>query len=210
MEKLLEKYKNCNVFSLSTHYGNYYINEDEYRDIIKKHREFIYGWLKKSYDYQKDKMPYDYDTLFNDIYEECFEKNDMFIVDKLHNNLNKYPDVGCMWHMYYSINDLVMIEKRIDYYRNLEEKYDIDKEFDNDEIKDLKKYIKRYELSFATHCTLGPLSITFYFDLNDDTKKWLLNKKDIYDFNHLQDLALYKDNEILFSSCTHEEYYDEF
>ena len=49
--------------------------------------------------------------------------------------------------------------------------------------------------------------LNYYFDLNDETKKFLLKfKNDFKIKGNLYDLAFYKNNELIFSSCTHEQY----
>ena len=85
----------------------------------------------------------------------------------------------------------------------------------NEKYKELIPFIKKRELSFETHCTKSSVLFeTYYFELNNITKKWLLKHKSVFDFdgenpNELQDLALYKDEELMFSSCTHEEYHSD-
>ena len=77
----------------------------------------------------------------------------------------------------------------------------------NDKYDVLKPYIKHKEISFHTHCTISSsLFETYYFELNDVTRQWLLNYKDAFSFDAepLEDFALYKDFELKFSSCTHE------
>ena len=49
------------------------------------------------------------------------------------------------------------------------------------------------------------LSTVYYFKLNEETKKWLLQFKTDFDLDvYFNDLVLYKNGEIIFSSVTHE------
>lgn len=64
-------------------------------------------------------------------------------------------------------------------------------------------------MSFSWHCTMGPLAKVHRFRLNDKTKKWLKQFKSDYDLEGLEDLALYKGDELLFSSCTHEVFHND-
>lgn len=73
--------------------------------------------------------------------------------------------------------------------------------------KVLRDNLIKYEISFQNHCTTsGCLMINYYFKLNGETKELLRNYKNDFeiDINSLEDLALYKDDELKFSSCTHE------
>ena len=89
----------------------------------------------------------------------------------------------------------------------------INKSKNNKILKILDKYPKlknnyiSYKITFNTYVTGGPLQIIYYFELNDETKEYLLEFKDDYSFNNgLEDLALYKDDKILYASCTHERF----
>jgi len=48
--------------------------------------------------------------------------------------------------------------------------------------------------------------INYYFKLNDETKKYLLKFDNDFCLEPLEDLAIYKDNELKFYSCTHERF----
>lgn len=79
----------------------------------------------------------------------------------------------------------------------------------NDYIKilpqELKNNLLRYEISFYNEVTTSNrLMINYYFSLNDETKKYLLKYESDYDLEELQDLTIYKNNQVKFYSCTHE------
>ena len=73
--------------------------------------------------------------------------------------------------------------------------------------KELKEYLIRYEISFFNNVTeSGGLMINYYFYLNDKTKEYLLKFKSDFDLDGLEDLAIYKGNDVEFYSCTHEKF----
>lgn len=72
---------------------------------------------------------------------------------------------------------------------------------------ELRDHLLYYEASFHNEVTMsGGLLINYYFKINEETKKYLLKfQNDFYlDGLELEDLALYKDEELNFYSCTHE------
>lgn len=49
----------------------------------------------------------------------------------------------------------------------------------------------------------------FYFALNEQTTAWLAQFEHDYQFTKLEDLAFYKGDKLLFSSCTHEGFHND-
>ncbi len=74
--------------------------------------------------------------------------------------------------------------------------------------EELKESLIRYEVSFFNNASIcyDLLSINYYFKLNEESKKYLLKFKTDFDLDYLDDLALYKNDKLMFSSNTHEEY----
>ena len=71
----------------------------------------------------------------------------------------------------------------------------------------MKEYLIRYESSFYNEVTAsGQLMINYYFYLNDKTKDYLLMFKSDFDLEGLEDLAIYKGDDVEFCSCTHEKF----
>lgn len=81
--------------------------------------------------------------------------------------------------------------------------------FEDGRFAPLKPHLISSRMTFAWHCTMGPLARVHRFRLNDKTKKWLKQFKSDYDLEGLEDLALYKGDELLFSSCTHEVFHND-
>lgn len=87
----------------------------------------------------------------------------------------------------------------------------------NDFIKSewsfLKDSIMDYEYTRETAVTIGPNVMLVYLKNNKTTREWLLGKNGISDFyptvsasTRLDDLCFAKNGEVVFCSCTHEEF----
>ena len=106
---------------------------------------------------------------------------------------------GFFYHLYYDIAN------NIDRQKN-KEHYCIDGKISPMEQipQELKENFLYYEISFFNSVTTGGLMINYYFNLNDETKKYLLKfRNDLYIYP-LEDLTFYKEDKIKFYSCTHE------
>lgn len=214
MKKLLSKYKDCNVFSLSERYSYldlasgdyryYYLNDDEASEVVKKLEDETYSRLKELY--KKNKLGYDFDDLYDDIIDECMSANDRFIADCVIKGQTKYKNEGPIWMMYHDINDMLFLKRTFLELASKGKENRICELFDTFEYSVLRKNIISSEVKFNNHATVGPLFRTYYFRLNDETKEWLLLRESVFDFrDDLQDLALYIDDKIVYSSCTHEQ-----
>ena len=73
--------------------------------------------------------------------------------------------------------------------------------------EELKDSLLSYEVSFFNYVTLsGDLMINYYFKFNDAVKDYLLKYATDYDLKELQDLTLYKGDDVKYYSCTHEQF----
>ncbi len=69
----------------------------------------------------------------------------------------------------------------------------------------LKPFLLSVTASCSWHCTETDRPHLIYrFRLTDETAAWLLAHEGVYDLTGLDDLAFYRGERILFSSCTHE------
>ena len=111
---------------------------------------------------------------------------------------NEYTDY--FWHFYDKVGENLDIENdKIKYCFN-NGKNPIEQV-----PEELKKYLIRYEISFYNDVTSSSgLMINYYFYLNDKTKEYLLKFKSDFDLEGLEDLAIYKGDDVEFYSCTHE------
>lgn len=208
MKEVLEKYSYCNLFSLSHYYEEYNISEDEAKRIAEESKRFYKESCYRQLSYNKEVQPSFYDKIIKEVEENVLYSN------KTENQLeDEYFESG-LGTIYY---DFQFYREQLNYLENLKKsklQYKSIVESD-EEYKELIPFIKKRELSFETHCTKSAaLFETYYFELNDITKKWLLKHKDVFDFGDeylgdLQDFALYKDEELKFSSCTHEKYHSD-
>lgn len=67
----------------------------------------------------------------------------------------------------------------------------------------------RTDLVYEWHCTAtNRLHIIHFFECNEETLNWLKQKRNIFDFDYssydLDDLAFFKREECVFSTCTRE------
>ena len=148
-------------------------------------------------------------TLFS-IITPCRFFQNSFICDcvltERYGKRTKYVEpVGYFWHFYHLIGQNLDRKKHIEeLMKNKNELSALDKIEDNI----LKQNLIKYEILYHNHCTeSGGLMVNYYFKLNEETKKWLLQFKNDFDINgSLEDLAFYKDEKLVFSSCTHEKF----
>ena len=153
----------------------------------------------------------------NEIKEESFlllEKAEnkgrmLFLCDNVYKRKTKYhtPE-NFFWHAYHSVQQLFDCKKHVEQFKtNSLNKLSAFK-CDLSDFEILKPFLISKRLSYSWHCTeTSFFAIVFKFKLNQETKKYLLNFKSDYDLSGLEDLALYKGDKILFSSCTHEQFH---
>lgn len=225
MEAILKVFRNCNVFSLSTDFGNERLSKEEANKALMILKENHKAELLEQYNEENtnNKLP-PFFQLYHNIENECKEfkekyMNDYldktgffecsFIVDHVGEDTIYNEPIGLFWLFYDMIGrDL---DAKIKLEALLTSNYStMPTDILNEELYLLlKPWLIKYEISFITHCTEGGLAKTLYFELNDETRKWLLQFTTDFDIKgDLQDLALYKDDELVFSSCTHEREHD--
>lgn len=237
MKALLEKYLpyadrfslTCpynDGYSLKKPYGIYNLSEEIAAKAIKKLQERTYADLKKSYENisadEKNNLP-GFEELYADIEKEikeyrikkkkAIEKNGgfSFACDLFSKGETKYKQPQQLWHFYHNIDFICYARWICGKMSENKESADLCRELNDDLYKGLKGSLLETEVTFVWHCTIsGMLSKVFYFSLNDKTVKWLSALKNDYDLKLLQDLAFYKGGTPLFSSCTHENFHNDF
>ena len=74
----------------------------------------------------------------------------------------------------------------------------------------LAESLKGHKITNQTPVTIGPTVCLLYFRINSTMREWLNRRRQIYDFypdeEWLEDLCLLKDEQVIFASCTHEEF----
>lgn len=216
MEYILNKYNDCNKMSLVTLFPKYCnLTETEAKLILDELSEHNLKSIKKLYDINN--ISENFNLIIKNIKNECstfkekhfkeYKKDfeNSFICDHVGEDTLYDEPKSFYWHAYHTfgseLDNINFINKHI-------------KKSENNKIlKILDKYSKlknnyiSHKITFNTYVTGGPLQIIYYFNLNEETKEYLLQFKDDYSFNNgLEDLALYKDDNLLYASCTHEKF----
>lgn len=225
MAGLLDIYGDiANSFSLTCPYNGY----DEKGEVLYKisdglaeiaERE-IRLWARNSSREQLkncENLP-PFDELYAEIereYEEFYLKNEefakqhggnAFICDAFARGETEFTQPSELWHVYNSVEFAANCVRTLRKMKEATAEKPLCTEIDGEEV--LKFNLQDVKVGFSWHCTVSSeLGKTFFFELNEDTKKWLMRHKDDYDFGTLQDLAFYNGEKILFSSCTHEGFH---
>ena len=130
--------------------------------------------------------------------------NDLFM-----DELTKFTHPPRLYHFYRHFEHLFMTYvDQLEHKLLLGQTRDLNDVFEKEVFKDLKDACIHKELTYVWHDTVSNrLSVLYTFELNDQTKQWLLKQEDVFSLNELEDLAFYVDDEVLFSSITHEKMY---
>lgn len=224
MEYILDTCHDCDMFSLSLAKPITSVSTEAKGQLAD---EFLASEKERMRDYYKHyaededlKKLADYDTLFDEVYSEAKEfyaqfenkeigeliaqKIDPFLCDYVGKTTKYDKPHNFFWHLYHTCQNVIM---NGDSLKNLPIDEDFaNKVFENDFNKSLKSNLTKIKYTYSTHCTIGPLQLVYYFKLNDETKQWLNQFEDDYalEDSDFEDLAIYKGDEIRFSSCTHE------
>ena len=111
-------------------------------------------------------------------------------------------DNGFFYHFYHSIGMDIDRLNDIRKYININGNSPLSKVPD-----ELKSSLISYEVSYFNYVTLSSiLMINYYFKYTDEVKNYLLKYVTDYNLNELQDLTLYKGDEVKYYSCTHEQF----
>ena len=224
MGELLEKYSDCDEFSL-TGYTSEKITSEKANEIAERERKIAEEECKRLYDKENEGGLPPFETLLKDVREECAEFTvkkrkrfpekkygkyiASFICDFVMDEKTKYYGQDFLWHFYSVLgrecDNIAYINDRV-----LSGSAD-DDVFAESDCEFLRDKVLRVETGFENHCTqTSELMKTYYFPLNEKTKEWLLTKKDDYDFEFdFADLAFYKNGKLRFSSCTHERFHND-
>lgn len=245
MNKILNKFDDCNKFSLTGKVSRYNItiSQEEFSKALEKIEERKKEEKRKLYEDNKEKFVNypEFDKLYEEIEKECkdfdCEENRQFYINKYYSDekLEQYKKIeiteeeinemkndffrcsliadnvgkttkygkeyrGFFWNFYHDV--AMMIDRQND-----KKRYCInDGKSPLEQIPtELKEHFLYYEVSYYNSVTTsGGLMINYYFQLNDETKKYLLQFRNDFYMRELEDLTLYKDDETKFFSCTHE------
>lgn len=220
-------------FSLTCPYNGGYDREHTF-GIYKLDKRLADAALKQVYCYSKDfskkqfeaipekekkKLP-PFETLYDEVLKECllYRKKhsgtlaecggQAFFCDEFGRGKTKYKKPENLWHVYASVDFAETCKYVLEQMQANALERSLDCELDDPEYAELKNSVIRIDVGFIWHCTVsGLLSKTYFFKLDESTVKWLKKFKNDYEFSGLEDLAFYKDGEVIFSSCTHERFH---
>ena len=191
MREILEKYKDSNIFSLTTWCT---VTDHDYFEALSKEKNYYHDKLEEKYD--KRGLLDIFNDQFQSLVNDCEQGLGYSEVN------NKYGlDEGLLFNTYMPISIVTN-----NYDRKGKHSKDA-KPYVNYLPEVLKNNLIEYKVSFHNEVTEGsdPMVI-YFFKLNDETKEYLLQYETDFDLDELQDLVLYKDKELLFYSSTHEGY----
>ncbi|MBE5740035.1 MAG: hypothetical protein E7349_04170 [Clostridiales bacterium] len=166
---------------------------------------------------ERDLLP-DFQTLCADIREEIkayIEENGReaatFICDRQSEGKTRYQKPqNFLWHLYMDLQRLEDFEACSAAVTDSALIAPLDAPLNSEKLRVLKPYLISITPTCSWHCTRGGLSKVYRFRLTEETKNWLLQYKTDYDLDELEDLAFYKGDKLLFSSCTHEGFHSDY
>ncbi len=230
MDGLLERYKEADRFSLTADYGDVHLDEKLAQTVLNEISEEQYKLAESQYllipEEERKSLP-TFDKLFKEISEMCLAHRKKYS-DRIARTggssffcdeqiKGKYKKYSAVWHIYSSVDFIQRCIYDLNRLKGLKEVAPIDRQLEGLPI--LKEALISAKPTYVTHCTIsGSLATVFTIKLNDRTKAWLKTHKDDYGFNtafdgqkgyRLDDLAFYRGDKILFSSCTHEHFHSD-
>ena len=234
MEGLLDYYHDATMFSLTTPYQDEYSNEHPYgiysispNDAKRAYQNVQQEGLSQLAQYyemfteeEKQSLP-PYEQLLQTIEEETREHWDRvvhqllppedspFIHDQMMMGKTRFHKPQALWHFYHHYSMMVSTyQVALEAMQQNTMKKDLHAIFLNPLYAPLKTSLIKTEITFSWHCTTSSqLSIVYYFAWNDATKHWLQQFKNDYELRTTEDLAFYRNDTLLFSSCTHEGFH---
>lgn len=226
MKGILDKYAGqADSFELVTPYNEKLTfigvsadSKDNASEAVKGMENATISRLKQYYEKYCDKISKvtdkSFDELITDIKKEIESAiakgkklgRPVFMCDMVYKGKTKYSEPQeFFWHTYHDIQFMYECKENIE--RAKAERELVEKSIVED-LYLLKPHLISARLSYSWHCTTtSQLSIVCKFKLNDDTEKYLSRFKTDYDLRGLEDLALYRGDKLLFSSCTHEGFH---
>lgn len=209
-------------------YGKYKLAKTDAEYALRILEEKNKKYLRKVYenglsDKQKAKFP-PFETLYEDIKSECIAISEMnnagdnradeyiFACDLVYDGKTKYTKPhDVFWHFYAGLGGLCGdTDNAHTVVNNLMSnpyKRSVDYPLHKPPYDILLPHLIAATPTFTWHCTTsGGLYVVYRFRFNEQTKAWLAVHYNLkYCFRYgLEDLALYRGNELLFSQCTHE------
>ncbi len=229
MDGLLERYKEADRFTLTADYGDVQIDNEVADNVLKEIEEVIRKAAESQYLLilagEREQLP-PFDKLYEEINGEClaYRKKNVILIEK-HGGQSFFCDVFAtgkgkyrqpqeLWHLYNAVDFVQACAYDLQRLKALKEVAPIDIQLEG--LPVLKEALLTAKPTYCWHCTIsGRLATVFTFELNEKTREWLKTLKDDYAFDNTQagylldDLAFYRGEKILFSSCTHEHFHSD-
>ena len=226
MKGLLEKYSTASEFEVVVPYGHGYTASSPYGTVklSKKDAEIAIDGLQKqtikslkaTYDNlsKKDKslIP-EFEVFINDVIVEIEtlldgRRIDLFMCDKVSKGQTKYSEpIKFVWRAYLELEELSKRKIEVVKMQDIPESRSLTCELDG-VFSDIKECFISATPTYSWHSTTTSMLYKLYrFKLNEKSKNWLMQFEDDYKIEGFEDLAFYRDDKILFSSCTHEGFH---
>lgn len=234
MEGLLNRYHEATMFSLTSPYqdeysnehpyGIYYVSPEDakraYHIVQQEGLSQLARYYERFTEEEKQSLP-PYEQLLQSIEEETIEHWDRvvhqrlplddspFIHDQMMMGKTRFHKPQALWHFYHHYSMMVSTYQVVlNAMQQNTKKKDLHAIFLDPLYAPLKTSLIKTEMTFSWHCTTSSqLSIVYYFVLNEATKEWLKQFNNDYELRTMEDLAFYRDESLLFSSCTHEGFH---
>lgn len=226
MKGLLEKYSIANEFEVVVPYGDGYTASAPYGTVklSKKDAEIAIDGLEKqtikslkiTYDKlnkkEKELIP-EFEVFIESVKTEIEtllggREVNLFMCDKVKKGQTKYSEpIQFVWRAYLEIEELLKRKIEVVKMQDNPDSRSLTCELDG-VFSDIKDLFISVTPTYSWHITTTSMLHKLYrFKLNDISKKFLLQFEDDYKIEGFEDIAFYKDDRILFSSCTHEGFH---
>lgn len=175
---------------------------------VTNHLQEIYKNLAK---FQKKQIPN-----FGELIEHITEK---MVFEKSISEIEKFKTMFAMSEMeasfiqyfYKELSKLSARKKTLEMLMTNKKEENLQSELKTPYYLQLEKSLIDTKLGFCWHCTNSDcLTKIFTFKIDDNSIDWLQRLKNDFDMKKLKDLAFYKDDILLFSSCTSEKFHIDF
>lgn len=234
MKGLLEKYlPSADRFSLSCPFnegfddehmfGIYRIAESDAAAALGTLEKWCYGSARSQFlhipEEERKKLP-PFESLYAQIREKCLMHRrrhaeriaecggHSFFCDEFRSE--EYGGRDEIYAVFHAVDFFETCKYAIEKTKELPREREAESILDGCGCRELKDSLISCEVTFCWHCTVSSrLSVVFFFEINDRTAEWLSRRKNDYDFEFLEDLAFYRGDRLLFSSCTHERFHND-
>lgn len=226
MPEVLAKYESCNGFSLSECVNKKSLPKADCERAYERLKAQTKGILWERYAEYRAELSEPPETIYERVRAECerFEREAdrskyprRFGATLLRMELTRtgrMPEPKGFYETAYSLIGREIDERKSLFSRADSELESFFKVLEREETRVLRENLERYELGGSnggtTYTGSAASFANFYFRLNDETRAWLLKYENEFEDWGLEDLALYEDGKLRFSTCSHEGFCKEY